>query len=231
MHYQEVKNKLSGKGRDIVANFLTVFRIILAFFTLWLLFLGKADFYLSAFFLTIIVIALDGLDGYVARKRNECSKLGSVIDILGDRIVENAYWIVFAVLSWVPAWIPILVVSRGLTTDTIRGMALAEGFTAFGDSTMMQNKIGAFLTSSRFSRALYGAAKAFAFFIMIIAHIPAIEEYKPMTVEQYVSFVHFQPTLVLIANILAYITVVMCVIRGIPVLLESKRFFSKYDKQ
>ncbi len=214
-----------------MANFLTVFRIILAFFTLWLLFLGKADFYISAFFLTIIVIALDGLDGYVARKRNECSKLGSVLDILGDRIVENAYWIVFSVLGWVPAWIPILVVSRGLTTDTIRGMALAEGFTAFGDTTMMQSKLGEFLTSSRFSRAVYGAAKAFAFFIMIIAHIPKIEEYKPMTVDQFLYYINFQPTLILIANILAYTAVVMCVVRGIPVLLESKRFFSKYDKQ
>jgi len=213
-----------------VANFLTVLRIVLAFFTLWLLFLGKADFYISAFFLTIIVIALDGLDGYVARKRNECSKLGSVLDILGDRIVENAYWIVFSVLGWVPAWIPILVVSRALTTDTIRGIALAEGFTAFGDTTMMQNKISEFITSSRFSRAVYGTAKAFAFFIMIIAHIPNIEEYKPMTVDQYMYFVNFQPTLILIANILAYTAVVMCVVRGIPVLLESKRFFSKNDK-
>ena len=214
-----------------MANLLTVLRIILAFLTLWLLFLGRPELYISAFFLTILVIARDGLDGYVARKRNECSKLGSVLDILGDRIVENAYWMVFAVLGWIPVWVPILVLSRGLTTDTIRGMALADGYTAFGDSTMMQNKVGHFLTASRFSRALYGAAKALAFIVMIIAHIPLIEEFKPMTVDSFLHYINFQPALILTANILAYTAVAMCVIRGIPVLLESKRFFEKYDKE
>ena len=108
-----------------MANFLTIFRVIIAFITLGFLFTKDPSLYISAFFLTMFVIAMDGLDGYVARSRNECSKLGSVLDILADRIVENAYWIVFAVLGWIGAWIPILVLTRGMITDSLRNVAFA----------------------------------------------------------------------------------------------------------
>ena len=43
---------------------------------------------------------MDGLDGYVARKFNETSKLGAVLDIMGDRIAEYSSGIV------VSAYIP-----------------------------------------------------------------------------------------------------------------------------
>lgn len=224
-----------------MANFLTILRVILAFFTLGILFCApggwsiaekhQASLYISAFFLTIIVIALDGLDGYVARKLNESTKLGSVLDILADRIVENAYWVAFAVLGWVGVWIPIVVLSRGIITDGLRSIALAEGYTAFGETSMIKNKLGNFITASRFSRGAYGGAKALAFMLMIIAHIPNIYQYKPMTVPQFVWYEYHQATFILIANVLAYIAVAFCVIRGIPVIMESKRFFAKDDKQ
>ena len=42
---------------------------------------------------------MDGVDGYIARKYNQASELGSVLDIMGDRIVEASYWIAFAVFG------------------------------------------------------------------------------------------------------------------------------------
>lgn len=212
-----------------MANKITIFRVLLAFYTLWTLFLNIPGLYISAFILTLFVILLDGLDGYIARKYNEESKLGSVLDILGDRIVENAYWIVFAALGWIGAWIPVVVMTRGIITDGIRGLALTEGFTAFGENSMNKSKIGNFITASRFSRFTYAGAKAIAFVLMIVVHIPRITEYKPMTIEQFFIYLQIQPILINVANIFAYIAVAFCVIRAIPVVLESKRFFCKND--
>ena len=212
-----------------MANKISIFRVLLAFYTLWTLYLDLPSLYISAFILTLFVILLDGLDGYIARKYNEESKLGSVIDILGDRIVENAYWIVFASLGWIGAWIPIVVMTRGLITDGIRSIALTEGYTAFGESSMNKSKIGNFITASRFSRFTYAGAKLLAFMLMILAHIPKIAEYKPMTVQQFFVYIQVQPVLVTVANIFAYIAVAFCVLRGLPVILESKRFFCKND--
>ncbi|MDD3238103.1 MAG: CDP-alcohol phosphatidyltransferase family protein [Candidatus Gastranaerophilales bacterium] len=213
-----------------MANFLTILRILLAFGTLALLFTGSPSWYFSAFWLTFFVIILDGLDGYVARARHEETKLGSVLDILGDRIVENAYWVTFAALGWIGAWLPIVVLSRGIITDGIRSLAFAEGYTAFGDKTMMTNPIGKFITASRFARAAYGGAKAIAFVMMIIAHVPNMYMYKPMSIGQFIWYSQHQGLLITIANVFAYIAVTFCVLRGIPVILESKRFFTQ-EKQ
>ncbi len=210
-----------------MANLLTILRMILAVIALEFLFSGRPDYSIASVFLTLFVIVLDGLDGIVARTLNEQSKFGSVFDILGDRVVENLYWIAFAVIGWVGAWVPMVVVARGILTDGFRSIALSKGYTAFGESTMMKNKFCHFLTASRFSRAVYGIAKTLVFLILIIAYIPNFEYYDGLSVDAFLRFANIQPYLITAANILVYITVGMCIIRGIPVLIESKRYLNE----
>lgn len=207
-----------------MANLLTILRMILAVLAIEFIFTGKPDLAVSAVFITLFVIVLDGLDGIVARALNEQSKFGSVFDILGDRVVENLYWIAFAVIGWVGVWVPMVVVARGILTDGLRSIALSQGYTAFGSSTMMKNKFCHFLTASRFSRATYGVAKTLVFLMLIIAHIPNLEYFDAMDVQGFQLYSAYQPYLILTADILVYITVAMCIIRGIPVLFESRRF-------
>lgn len=210
-----------------MANLLTILRMILAVIAIEFLFSGRPDYSIASVFLTLFVIVLDGLDGIVARTLNEQSKFGSVFDILGDRVVENLYWIAFALIGWVGAWVPMVVVARGILTDGFRSIALSKGYTAFGESTMMKNKFCHFLTASRFSRAVYGIAKTLVFLILIIAYIPNFEYYDGLSVDAFLRFANIQPYLITAANILVYITVGMCIIRGIPVLIESKRYLNE----
>ncbi len=213
-----------------MANLLTILRMILAVVAIEFLFTGNPALNITAVFLTLFVIILDGLDGVVARKFNEQSKFGSVFDILGDRVVENLYWIAFAVIGTVGVWVPMVVVTRGILTDGMRSIALSQGYTAFGSSTMMKNKFCHFLTASRFSRAVYGVAKTLVFLMLIIAYIPNLEFYNAMSVEVFSTYGLIQPCLIKIADVLVYITVAMCIIRGIPVLIESKRFLDNDKK-
>lgn len=137
-----------------VANLITVLRVVLALFTLALLFVPANQsqdlFYWIAFVLTVIVIWADGLDGYFARKLNQTSKFGAILDIAGDRVVEMAYWITFSALGWIPVWIPLLFLVRGTFVDAMRSHASEKGYTAFGAKTMMQSKVGKFLVASNF---------------------------------------------------------------------------------
>jgi CDP-diacylglycerol--glycerol-3-phosphate 3-phosphatidyltransferase len=194
-----------------MANIITIFRAILAIFVIGILFVQSQTVYITAFILTIIVIWMDGLDGYVARKFNESSKFGAVLDIIGDRVVENVYWISFLALGWLPVWVPLIVSIRGMVTDGLRSVAMEQGYTAFGSSTMMTSKIGKFIVASNFSRFSYAIFKAIAFALLIAAHMP--ETYK------------YQDIISTIAYTSVYISVFFCVVRGIPVLIESKRFF------
>ena len=93
--------------------------------------------------LIIVVFASDGLDGWVARKRGSTSQFGAVFDIAGDRIVENALWIIFADLDLIPVWVPLMVMTRGFLVDGLRSLSYVEGMTAFGESNMMRSPLTA----------------------------------------------------------------------------------------
>ncbi len=192
-----------------MANIITISRIFLAFVALGMLFY-KREFYQASLVLTIFVMWFDGLDGYIARKFNESSKLGAVLDIMGDRIVENLYWLVFCALGWINVLIPAVVVTRGIVTDAIRALALSQGYTAFGEKTMQQNPIARFIVASNFSRGGYAVTKAAAFVLLIAGNL------VPYRGEEIV---------LKIGEVCAIASAVFCVLRGIPVVLESKRFF------
>ena len=73
--------------------------------------------------LTVTAIALDALDGYLARRKSMATTLGAQVDILGDRLIENVYFTYFAVVGMVSLWIPVLFFARGAATDFLRGLA------------------------------------------------------------------------------------------------------------
>ena len=191
------------------ANLVAITRALLAMLAVGILF-HRLDLYLLAAALTIVSILMDGLDGWVARRYGEVSRIGAVIDILTDRIVELTYWIAFAVLGWIPAWAPIVVAVRGLLVDGARAVAFERGLTAFGPTTMMRSKLGIFLVASRESRSAYGIAKAAAFTLMIVAYAPALPDSA-------------QPVVLAVALVSVYASLVLCVLRGLPVLAEARR--------
>ena len=81
--------------KNNTANIVSVTRIFVAYIAIGCLYMKTTWAYLLAFILTVIAFSMDGLDGYIARKYNQSSEWGSVLDILGDRIVEVSYWMVF----------------------------------------------------------------------------------------------------------------------------------------
>ena len=193
-----------------MANLITLARTLMAFLVVGLLHYRTTGIYLTAAALTVLIIVMDALDGYVARRRKESSKFGAVADILGDRVVEMSYWIIFAVFGWVPAWVAIIIAARGIVVDGLRALALERGFTAFGTTSMMRTRLGALLVSSRASRLLYGASKAIAFAMMILLFTPGLLGL-------------FGTGLHAVAYASVYITVLFCLVRGTPVMMEARR--------
>ena len=155
--------------KNNTANIVSISRVFVAFVAIWLLFTHSLTAYVISLVLTIIAFIMDGVDGYIARKYNQSSELGSVLDIMGDRIVEASYWIVFAVLGMLPAWFPIVCITRAFVTDSIRSVALSKGMTAFGEKSMQSTAWGKFICSSKFMRISYAVAKVAAFVILIAA--------------------------------------------------------------
>ena len=200
--------------KDNAAKIVSSTRIFVAFIAIGLIFIDSVNSYIWATILTIIAFSMDGVDGYIARKYNQSSELGSVLDIMGDRIVEVSYWIAFAVMGWLSIIFPIICVSRAFTTDGIRSVALSKGMTAFGEKSMQTTTWGKFICASKFMRISYAVAKVMAFILLIFAHTP-FENFK------YVEQIE------LVAIILAWMAIIFCVIRAIPVVAESGKLFNK----
>ncbi|MBR1618127.1 CDP-alcohol phosphatidyltransferase family protein [bacterium] len=195
-----------------LANIITLSRMFFVFIVVALLFCKDCIYsYSTALFLTVILMWFDGLDGYVARKFNISSKIGAVLDIMGDRIVENVFWIAFCAMGWINVAIPIIVLARGIITDSLRTLAFEKGYTAFGATTMMQGKIAKFIVASNFSRFTYAVCKAVAFVFLILGHFPIEFALKSLILHT--------------GEICAIVSCVFCVVRGLPVIFESKRFF------
>ncbi len=191
-----------------VANLITAVRVVCLFLAAAFAVTGNALLAWVAVPLAFAALVMDWLDGYAARRLGCESEIGGLLDIVGDRIAENVWWVVFAWLHLIPLWVPLVVLSRGFVTDAIRSYALSRGRTAFGETTMMQSQIGYALVASRTSRAIYGIAKVIAFNSLFVLN----------AAQQMASPIFVIEIAALTAT---YLTVVLCVIRGIPVLCEA----------
>ncbi|HTZ73954.1 MAG TPA: CDP-alcohol phosphatidyltransferase family protein [Candidatus Aquilonibacter sp.] len=178
---------------------------------------------LVAIALTVTAIALDGLDGYLARAHNLATPLGAQLDILGDRVIENLFFTFFAVSGLISLWVPVAFFARGTATDFLRGLAARAGQTGFGSDGMLRSIWGRILVSSRFSRAAYAALKCLCFCylgaLLTLSHLsPVWTKSLPL------------PALSLAGRILAGCSVFVCLIRAIPVIWEGCRFLPQPQK-
>ena len=109
-----------------ISNKLTIFRIVLVpVFVVCLM----ADFVCNDIIAALIFIVAsltDMLDGYLARKNNEVTTFGKLMDPLADKILTLSAFICFVELSYFPAWAVILIISRELIITGIRQLALTN---------------------------------------------------------------------------------------------------------
>ena len=77
---------LRGGDWKLVPNLLTLFRLVIAIPFLYALWVHE---YYFAIFLLWIAAPTDMLDGIIARRLNQCSSLGQVLDLFVDRILTT----------------------------------------------------------------------------------------------------------------------------------------------
>ncbi|NQS91446.1 MAG: CDP-alcohol phosphatidyltransferase family protein, partial [Chloroflexi bacterium] len=151
-------------------------------------------------------------DGWVARKRGETSLMGSVLDIATDRTLEYILWVVYAHLGLISIVVPLIVIIRGTTVDAVRSVGMKEGLSAFDQ---IQSPLNRFLVSSRFMRAIYGTSKGTAAALLTLAY--ALQS----------GFSEWFVLAYQVGLVFTWISVVVCLARGLPVLWEGIKTFRK----
>jgi CDP-diacylglycerol---glycerol-3-phosphate 3-phosphatidyltransferase len=217
--------KAEGIGRAEMIwtpNRITSLRVVLGFVAVGL-FGRNAWLNLLAVGLTVGAIALDALDGHVARTKKMATPEGAQIDILGDRMIENMYFTYFAVVGMVSLWLPMLFFARGAATDLLRGLAMKAGYSGWGANTMLQNKWARVLVVSRWSRGAYATLKCACFCYLglelALLHGP-VAVLGPITADRHAA-------VRMGAHVIAWATAGFCIVRGLPVLMEGWRYFQQ----
>ena len=69
----------------------------------------------------------DWLDGYFARKRNQVTTLGVLLDPVADKLLMSAAFIALVETQVAPAWMVIIIVGRELAVTGLRAVASSAG--------------------------------------------------------------------------------------------------------
>jgi cardiolipin synthase (CMP-forming) len=77
-----------------------------------LIILLSYDEHAGAFTVFICAAITDGLDGFIARRFKQKTRVGAYLDPIADKLLLTSSFVAFALLGLIPKWLTILVVSR-----------------------------------------------------------------------------------------------------------------------
>jgi CDP-diacylglycerol--glycerol-3-phosphate 3-phosphatidyltransferase len=108
-------------------NLLTIFRILLVpllVVALLTKFENKEFVGLGLFLLASLT---DFLDGFIARRRRQVTRLGKLLDPAADKILISAAFISLVEIGIAPAWIVVTLVARDFAVSALRSFAASDG--------------------------------------------------------------------------------------------------------
>lgn len=126
-----------------IPNFLSSLRILLL---VPIIFSYEYGFYVFSLLIFIIAALTDFLDGYLARKNNQTSDLGALLDLLADKIFVSVLliWMTFHFDSLILLISSILIVSREISISYLRLFIISNSKKI---SNVKSDKYGKFKTA------------------------------------------------------------------------------------
>lgn len=105
-------------------NKLTLLRVVLVpFFMICALYLN----HYAALVLFVLAFFTDMLDGSLARKNNQVTNFGKIMDPLADKLLVTAALLCLAEKGLISPWISVIILAREFIVSGIRMAAASEG--------------------------------------------------------------------------------------------------------
>ncbi len=110
-----------------IPNILTLTRLILIIPVLILLYFNNKTSNLISAILFVIASITDIVDGYIARKLNQVTTFGKLIDPLADKLLILSVLIMLVKLNRIPVVFALIIISREFIITGLRSVASSEG--------------------------------------------------------------------------------------------------------
>ncbi|HSQ42787.1 MAG TPA: CDP-diacylglycerol--glycerol-3-phosphate 3-phosphatidyltransferase [Fibrobacteraceae bacterium] len=193
-----------------VASQLTMSRIVLTPFFIWIFFYDNDLIYQNnnlifkslALLMVIGFMVTDFLDGHLARKWGEVSTLGKYLDPFSDKISNMTIFLCFLASGYAEIWMVALIYFREASIETLRTLAASQNV------VMPARRSGKWKTAIQGAGILIVLAGALDFWSLIIPNWDFIWRYLPDAV----------------MGIITAITL----LSGLDYFIASKRILQKY---
>ena len=187
-------------------NKLTIARIIITPFFLAVFLASELPHrFLIATLIFSVAAITDAVDGKLARKNNQITNFGKLLDPIADKVLTTAALLAFMSMGLCNIWIVMIVLSREFTIASIRMIAAANGV------VIPANIWGKLKTVSQMT---------FTIVIMLLCEIEYIinDVFNSDILKNLPEFVSVPR----ISNFLLWITAILTVISGVIYIKDSK---------
>lgn len=141
--------------------------------------------FLIAGFIFIVASVTDFLDGYLARKNNQVTDTGKMLDAICDKALVNPILVILAANGFIPIIIPVVIILRDIIVDAIKMESANKGTVVAAiksgkikTATMMVGLSLVFFYNIPFEFINIRVDLFFLFFATIMSIVSAIEYYK-----------------------------------------------------
>ena len=141
-------------------NALTIFRVILTPFFIYLLFSSSTYSNFYALIIFILASVTDAFDGYYARKYNIETEFGNFLDPLADKILVSSAFISFYFLDLIELWMVVVILSRDFFITCLR---------------IVMKKNGQSLKTSRIAKSKTAVQLILIIFILVFLALEKME--------------------------------------------------------
>ena len=141
--------------------------------------------YMVAGVIFIVASITDFIDGYLARKNNQVTDTGKMLDAIADKILVDSVLIIFAAHGFISVIIPIIIVVRDIIVDAIKMEAASKGKVVAAiksgkikTASLMIGTVLTFFYNLPFEAMNIRVSDFFLFFATIMSIVSLIEYYK-----------------------------------------------------
>lgn len=103
-----------------------------------------------------VAVATDYLDGYLARRRNQVTRFGILLDPIADKLLMAAAFLSLVEMDLVPAWMVMIILGREIAVTGLRNVVIGRGIlipaSGLGKAKMVSQVVAVF--ALLFSRPL-----------------------------------------------------------------------------